>query len=521
MVGIILASSLNLALYNPLDDPNSNYSKVIEAFDYLTSVLFILEAALKISLLGFLFNGKESYLRTVWNQLDFFIVCISITTFVNLEGFGVLKVLRIVRVLRPLRLIHKQPGLRISIQSLLNATPRIINLLIICLFVLGIFAILGINFYKGLYYQCKMTNIPISYQDRVYDYWDCLDYGGEWVNADNNFDNFVNAIKTQFIIMCREGWLTIYFQALNLPSSHYQMPQPNSAPISIIYFMGSICVSSLFILNMFVGIVISTFQQEKEKVSHHSHLTKKESEYIDTCTLCYKTKPIPNRFHDGANVVGIKDKTYHIVVSKKFEVFIFVCIVINSVILMLHWYNQSPALMSRIETVNQILSLMFTIEFLLKIVAFGQKYFLSWWNVLDFSIVVVSWLDFMILVASEGEGEGLNSSVQVIRTFRVARILKLVRRFKELQRILNTFLEAIPALFNVGGLLFLFQFLYGIMGVYLFSTVKLQTSLNEHANFQTLGTALVTLFRVSTGDGWNFLMEDASRPRSIDFQCYE
>jgi hypothetical protein len=96
---------------------------------------------------------------------------------------------------------------------------------------------------------------------------------------------------------------------------------------------------------------------------------------------------------------------------------------------------------------------------------------LSWWNILDFSIVIVSWLDFMILAANEGQG--LNSSVQAIRTFRVARILKLVRRFKELQRILATFLEAIPALFNVGGLLFLFQFLYGIMGVYLFSTVKL------------------------------------------------
>ena len=350
MVCIILASGLNLALYNPLYDPNSTYSKVIEGIDYLTSVLFIVEALLKVILYGFLFNGKESYLRTVWNQLDFFIVCISFTTFVHPEGFAYLKVLRVVRVLRPLRLIHKQPGLRISIQSLLNATPRIINLLIICAFVLGIFAIMGINFFKGLYYTCRMTNVPIPLQGRVSDYWDCLDYGGEWVNADNNFDNFVNAIKTQFIIMCREGWLSIYFQALNLPSSHYQMPQPQSAPISIIYFMGSICVSSLFILNMFVGIVISTFQQEKEKVSHHSHLTKKESEYIDTCTLCYKTKPILNRRLGEA--VGLKDKTYHIVVSKKFEVFIFVCIVINSVILMLHWYDQNEQTMSRIETVN-------------------------------------------------------------------------------------------------------------------------------------------------------------------------
>ena len=46
-----------------------------------------------------------------------------------------------------------------------------------------------------------------------------------------------------------------------------------------------------------------------------------------------------------------------------------------------------------------------------------------------------------------------------------------------------TFIDAIPALLNVGGLLFLFLYLYAVIGVYFFSTVKLQTDLNENANF--------------------------------------
>jgi hypothetical protein len=86
----------------------------------------------------------------------------------------------------------------------------------------------------------------------------------------------LQGLKTQFAIMCTEGWLSIYQTALNSPNSHYKMPEVNNHPEAILYFVISIVVSSLFILNMFVGVVISTFNIEKEKLSHNTHLTKLE-----------------------------------------------------------------------------------------------------------------------------------------------------------------------------------------------------------------------------------------------------
>jgi hypothetical protein len=102
-----------------------------------------------------------------------------------------MKVLRVVRFLRPLRLIQKNPGLKIAVQSLINALPEIFNLMIICLSCLSIFSILGVNFYKGSFYSCSVANIPIEARPLINTYWDCLDYGGEWVNADANYDNFL------------------------------------------------------------------------------------------------------------------------------------------------------------------------------------------------------------------------------------------------------------------------------------------------------------------------------------------
>ena len=63
-----------------------------------------------------------------------------------------------------------------------------------------------------------------------------------------------------------------------------------------------------------------------------------------------------------------------------------------------------------------------------------------------------------------------------------------------------TFFNALPELFNVGGILLLFIFLYSVMGVYLFATVKLQENINSLANFQSFFVAFLTVIRASTGE---------------------
>ena len=170
----------------------------------------------------------------------------------------------------------------------------------------------------------------------IQNYWDCLDFGGEWVNPPYNFDDIAQALKTQFILMSIDGWTKIYQQALNRPSSHYTMPIRNSDPWSIVFFGLCIFVSALFMLNMFVGVVLSTFYMQKEKVTHGNHLTKLEGEYIDICSLCYKAKPQKRHTSSG---FAVRDRLYQIAVHRYFDWFIFACIFANTLTLMLYWPN--------------------------------------------------------------------------------------------------------------------------------------------------------------------------------------
>jgi len=76
--------------------------------------------------------------------------------------------------------------------------PGIFSLVLISCINMGLMAVLGVNLFMGTFYSCDMNNIPEPLQGGVDNMWDCLDHGGEWVNAEQNFDNFWRAFLTVF-----------------------------------------------------------------------------------------------------------------------------------------------------------------------------------------------------------------------------------------------------------------------------------------------------------------------------------
>ena len=165
---------------------------------------------------------------------------------------------------------------------------------------------------------------------------------------------------------------------------------------------------------------------------------------------------------------------------------------------------------------NYIFTGIYTIEFLIKIIAFKGAYFDEGWNVFDFLIVVSAAVGIVLDVAFNVD---IGFATTIVRSFRIARILKIVRRLKTLQKIVYTFVVAIPELANVGGLLILFIYLYSVLGVFLFAHIKYSDNLNEHANFRNFPSAALTMFRVVTGEAWQEIMFDCARQKSIFWDC--
>lgn len=79
---------------------------------------------------------------------------------------------------------------------------------------ISLFAILGVNFFKGTFYSCEFDNIPSAVKTNIYNKWDCLDYGGEWKNSESNFNDIGQALKSMFQLMTSENWTDLLYSSM-------------------------------------------------------------------------------------------------------------------------------------------------------------------------------------------------------------------------------------------------------------------------------------------------------------------
>ena len=287
-MGLIGISTILLTLDNPLNDEDGDFDKSLKRIDIVLSILFAIECAVNVIMRGFIANGPHSYLKDSWNILDFLIVIFSLVsimaTGLNLEIF---KIFRMLRVLRPLRVLKRNFGLKIQVVSLLNSIPGIANLLAITMLLLMLFGIQGVSFFAGKMYYCNTVNMPDEVAAKIKSEWDCYDYGGEWLVYGANFDNVGMAMLTMFTMMTTEGWNGVLWLAVDATEIH-QVPTRDNSPAFICFFIAFLIFGSLFILNLFVGVVLNTFSQEKDKLSHNNLLTNLQKEYLEVMENCYK-----------------------------------------------------------------------------------------------------------------------------------------------------------------------------------------------------------------------------------------
>jgi len=80
-------------------------------------------------------------------------------------------------------------------------------------------------------------------------------------------------------------------------------------------------------------------------------------------------------------------------------------------------------------------------------------------------------------------------------------------------------MQTLPSIMNIGLLMFLIIFIYAVLGINLFATVKPAPPMNKRLNFDNFSNAFMTLIRICTGECWNDLMEVLSRQQTPMHFC--
>ena len=202
---------------------------------------------------------------------------------------------------------------------------------------------------------------------------------------------------------------------------------------------------------------------------------------------------------------------FNLVNHKMFEGVITFFIAFNTLVMAAKYDGLEPDLEALLELLNTLFAVIFNAEMILKLIGLGSQYFYSAWNLFD--MVVVFGTDLGILLDLLSSGSSFSTAATVVRAFRIMRIVRLVRSQANIKIILDTLVNIIPQITNFIALMFLLLFIYAALGISVFSGVAHQEFVTDKNNFGNIGTAIVFLFRCSTGEDWNKIMHELSLTR--------
>lgn len=104
----------------------------------------------------------------------------------------------------------------------------------------------------------------------------------------------------------------------------------------------------------------------------------------------------------------------------------------------------------------------------------------------------------------------IGSATSVIRTFRMMRVIRLVKKARTLKLLIDTLIFILPSLSNIALLVVLGYFIFTALGINLFGKTRFSGEYNINANFQSFPVSMMLLMRCSSGEAWNSMMWDLS-----------
>ncbi|NXY60401.1 CAC1G protein, partial [Callaeas wilsoni] len=534
---IIFLNCITIAMERPKIEPHSAERIFLTLSNYIFTVIFLTEMTVKVVALGLCF-GEKAYLKSSWNVLDGVLVLISVidilVSMVSDSGtkiLGMLRVLRLLRTLRPLRVISRAQGLKLVVETLMSSLKPIGNIVVICCAFFIIFGILGVQLFKGKFFVCQGEDTR-----NITNKSDCTEASYKWVRHKYNFDNLGQALMSLFVLASKDGWVDIMYDGLDAVGVD-QQPVMNYNPWMLLYFISFLLIVAFFVLNMFVGVVVENFHkcrqhQEEEEAKRREEKRlrrlekKRRKKSLDLPLSLLPTaeaqcKPYYSDYSRFRLLI------HQMCTSHYLDLFITGVIGLNVITMAMEHYQQPKVLDEALKICNYIFTVIFVLESVFKLIAFGfRRFFQDRWNQLDLAIVLLSIMGITLEEIEVNASLPINPTIiRIMRVLRIARVLKLLKMAVGMRALLDTVMQALPQVGNLGLLFMLLFFIFAALGVELFGDLECDDThpcegLGRHATFRNFGMAFLTLFRVSTGDNWNGIMKDTLRDCDQESTCY-
>ena len=188
--------------------------QLVDVLDLLITVIFVVEISVRF--LGE--RRKRDFFKSGWNWFDSIIVMVSL---IPIEDSDIVLVARLIRVFRVLRMISIIPELRILLNSLIQALPRLGYVAALIFIIFYIYAAVGTLFFENINPEL--------------------------------WGNIAVAMLTLFRVMTFEDWTDVMYETMEV------------YPFSWAFYLSFIFLTTFAFLNMVIGIVVNVLEEEQAK----------------------------------------------------------------------------------------------------------------------------------------------------------------------------------------------------------------------------------------------------------------
>lgn len=517
--------------------------------------VFYLELVLRSVSRGFFFKSgpRAPYLRSGMNQIDFAIIAVCTSTRIlmpTLDGNSQ-NYAKMLQSMAPMASLVRHRGLRKIFGAFRSALPMISVVSVPIIFLMAILGFIGVEvFGNGQMRQCmplpeSLVKIQkgddvekdpqglmlchaiggavtgacehsqtsgIAYLDEDERYaglneTECLgaQLNGaavEWKQPPFGFDDAFQGILS-LLKAATAGVMPIQNVGLHVAGPGLAPDYLASHFSSIAYFVVFHLIFTFFLLNLFIGVMSTSFSKSTGTLV----VTSLQRRWIQCNNMVEKFAPHDDEHEEDKPVPTdhlflLRLKFFNLVSDRRFRSTQITVIILNCTILLVsHYPAADPRMPTAILYVDHAFLLFYTMEMILKLIGFGfSGYFSKAWNCFDCSLVAIS-----IITALNDQTSGIES----LRVLRALRLFLLAKQLPGLMSMIDTVLKCIVPALTIAGIMSVFLFLYAVAGIQLFGDAGWDHDFyNENNNFATFPNAVMLLFQVMFGQNYMWLTAD-------------
>jgi hypothetical protein len=304
------------------------------------------------------------------------------------------------------------------------------------------------------------------------------------------FDHFGQAVFVVLQVMTIDGWNEVTWPICD--ANGWLKP--------MIYTAVVVVIGGFVVLQLFTSVICKAV---RENVNDETIVDEERDVAVAVAAVSATVRETTRLDDETRKTIDDAEKEYvrsefalffrAIVENEKFNMFVMACICGNTLLMMSNHHEPAEWYVDASHVSELAFTIVFIVEFAFKHLGLGLwGYWSEPWNRLDGFIVLVSIGEFIM-------GSGVNPTfLRVFRIFRIVRGLRMLRENREFVKIINCAIFSVKAMWVFLLVWGLFMFIFAILGVQLFGGRGELDS--DRLGFRDVGSALLTLFVVSTGE---------------------